>query len=480
MKRALASQLVPQKPYQGFGGAKVLWGCRGPELLLAGPSGTGKSRAALEKVNFLALKYPGLRALVVRKTRESLLQSGLVTLERDVLVPEHARYYSARAEWRYRNGSTLVAGGLDKVSKIMSAEYDVIYVQEATELLEDEWEHLTTRLRRSTMPYQQIIACANPAGPNHWLKRRAEGGRLSLITSCHEDNPLLYDTKAEQFTPFGSAYLAKLDALTGVRYQRLRKGLWVAAEGMVYDQFDWNLHVVDRFSPPKSWTRYWAVDFGYTHPFVWQAYAKDEEGRLYRFAELYHTGLLVEEAAAKIKEWKRRTGEDFPEALLCDHDAEGRATLEKHLGVPTIAARKSVSPGIQAVMKRLQVAEDGRPRLFFLRGSAIARDQRREEAKEPTSTEEEFELYLWQDGLKDSVPVKRHDDGLDALRYVCMHLDNPGMWTSADFDHYLELHQKNSTFKPELLDPEAKRLTYEEEVLRMNARAIRAGIKGRW
>ena len=50
-----------------------------------------------------------------------------------------------------------MAGGLDKVSKIMSAEYDVIYVQEATELLEDEWEHLTTRLRRAAMPYQQII-----------------------------------------------------------------------------------------------------------------------------------------------------------------------------------------------------------------------------------------------------------------------------------------------------------------------------------
>ncbi len=224
-------------------------------------------------------------------------------------------------------------------------------------------------------------------------------------------------------TPSGKAYLAKLDALTGVRYQRLRQGLWVAAEGMVFSDFDWNLHVIDGFRPPAHWTRYWTIDFGFTQPFCFQAWAKDEEGRLYRFGELYRTGMLVEEAALRIKEWMRKSGEDFPEAILCDHDAEGRATLEKHLGVATMAANKSVSPGLQAVMKRLRLAEDGKPRLFFLKDSALARDPKLVEAKEPTATEEEFELYLWQEGIKDSVPVKRHDHGMDALRYLCLYLD---------------------------------------------------------
>jgi PBSX family phage terminase large subunit len=412
-----------EKLYAPGGGAKTLFYCKDPEVLLAGPAGTGKSRAALEKLNLLALKYPGLRGLMVRKTRESLLQSALVTFETDVIVPGQARYYSGKGEWRYANGSVIVTGGLDKVSKIMSAEYDVIYVQEATEISEDEWEHLTTRLRRTTTPYQQIIGCCNPAGPNHWLKKRAEAGRLTLISSAHEDNPLLYDGASAAYTETGKAYLAKLDALTGVRYQRLRQGLWVAAEGMVFADFDWNIHVVDRFHPPAHWPRYWSIDFGFTQPFCFQAWAKDEEGRLYRFAELYRTGMLVEEAAHRIKEWMRRSGEDFPQALLCDHDAEGRATLEKHLGVATIAANKSVSPGLQAVMKRLRVGEDGKPRLFFLKDSSLARDPKLLEAKEPTATEEEFELYLWQEGIKDSVPVKRHDHGMDAMRYLCLHLD---------------------------------------------------------
>ena len=159
------------------------------------------------------------------------------------------------------------------------------------------------------LPYNQIIACCNPAGPNHWLKKRAEAGRLKLIESRYEDNPLLCDADERCLHRRSArAYLAKLDALTGVRYQRLRKGLWVAAEGMVYDEFDWNVHVraragvgVWRHPAAGQLAPLWAIDFGYTHPFVWQAWAQEpEDGTLYRYAELYHTGLLVEEAAERI------------------------------------------------------------------------------------------------------------------------------------------------------------------------------------
>jgi len=467
------AQVLPEKIYQGVGGARTLWDSSAPEVLVAGPAGTGKSRAVLEKLNFLALRYPGARILVVRKTRESLLQSGLVTLQRDVLVEAHARYFRARSEFHYRNSSVIVLGGLDKVSKIMSAEYDVIYVQEATEVTEEEWEHLTTRLRGSVTPDKQIIGCANPAGPNHWLKKRAEAGRLVLVTSAFEDNPLLYDKKTSRYSSFGESYLAKLDALTGVRYQRLRLGLWVQAEGMVYEDFDWNHHVVDRFTIPKHWARYWAIDFGFTNPFVFQAWAKDEEGRIYRFAELYHTGLTVEQAATRIKAWMLKTGEDFPQAIICDHDAEGRATLKKHLGVPTIAARKSVSPGLQAVMKRLEAAEDGKPRIFLLRDSALCRDPKLIAAREPTSTEEEFEIYLWQEGVKDSEPVKKHDHGLDALRYIVMHLDSSSTWTAADYDRLEELRAAYRAPKLSQLGPGERLQRYEEEVAEMNANLLR-------
>ena len=48
--------VLPEKIYQGVGGAKDLWDSSAPEVLIAGPAGTGKSRAVLEKLNFLALR----------------------------------------------------------------------------------------------------------------------------------------------------------------------------------------------------------------------------------------------------------------------------------------------------------------------------------------------------------------------------------------------------------------------------------------
>jgi hypothetical protein len=434
-------------PYRPLGGALELFSSREAEVLLAGPSGTGKSRACLEKLHYLALQYGGLRALMLRKTRESLTHTGLATLEHGVLArtPGAATRYARADEYRYANGSRLVLGGMDKTSKIMSSEYDIIYVQEATELCEDEWEHLTTRLRGGALPYQQIIACCNPAGPGHWLKRRAEAGRLTLIQSRHEDNPLLYAAATGSYTSFGRSYMAKLDALTGMRHQRLRLGFWVAAEGTVYEEFDWNVHVRaarDAFAgaarPPRSWRRFWAIDFGYTQPFVWQAWAEDPQAKtLYRFAELYRTGLLVEEAAGMILAWMTRTGEDFPAALICDHDAEDRATLRKKLGVPTLAALKSVSPGIQAVKSRLinQVRGEGKG-LVLLSGCGLASDVKLLDAKLPSATEEEVECYVWRDGVKDSEPCKANDHGLDAMRYLVMHVDGRYQWTREDIEAY--------------------------------------------
>src|SRR5690606_20066097 len=75
--------------------------------------------------------------------------------------------------------------------------------------------------------------------------------------------------------------------------------------------------------------------------------------------------------------------EPRPTAVVCDHDAEGRAVLERELGVETTPAHKSVLDGIQAVQARLRVAEDGKPRLFFVRGALVERDPELEGARRP-------------------------------------------------------------------------------------------------
>lgn len=425
--------LPGQRAYRPRGRLRAAFHDRSEEIVVSGPAGTGKSRCLLEKLHLLAEHYPGMRGLIVRKTRESLTESALVTFEEKVL-PRYSplaqnQIRRVRQSYDYPNGSTIIVGGLDKPTRIMSTEYDVVYVQEAIELTEAEWEALSSRLRNGALPYQQIVGDTNPDAPSHWIKRRAARGQLRLIESRHEDNPTV--------TP---DYLARLDALTGVRHQRLRLGLWVAAEGMIYEGWDPAVHLLEPFPVPDEWPRYRSVDFGYTNPFVCQWWAEDPDGRLYRYRELYGTRQLVESWGHAIHLLSR--GERI-RATVCDHDAEGRATLERHMAhargecgdasawASTSAATKDVDRGIQAVQERLRVLADGRPRLFLFRGVSLYRDADLLEAGKPTCTEEEVERYVWDrvtgGRLGDRTlegPRKADDHGVDAMRYLVMHRDD--------------------------------------------------------
>ena len=421
---------VIEHTYTPRGACVDLFSRRDPELLLAGPAGTGKSRACLEKLHLMAMVNPGMRGLMVRKAQVSLASSGLVTWRRDV-IPEAVEaglvsFYGGSAvvsaQYRYSNGSVVVVGGLDKASKIMSTEYDIIYVQEATEITAEDWESLTTRLRNGVVSFQQLLADCNPDAATHWLHQRCLAGRTGLLEAQHSDNPRLFDLDGSQ-TPYGADYMGKLDALTGVRYLRLRKGLWSTAEGVIFEDWDTHRHVVPAFKIPDSWSRIISIDFGYTNPAVVQWWALDEDDRMFCYREVYVTETLVEDLAAKINQ--HSAGEPRAKQMVCDHDAEGRAQLRKHTGMGTTAATKKVSEGIQAVQGRLRAAADGRSRLFFVEGYQTGRDSALVDASKPTCTTEEIPAYVWdttRTGLKET-PVKQDDHGCDAMRYAVMAVD---------------------------------------------------------
>ena len=109
---------------------------RQEEIIISGPAGTGKTRAGLYKLHKAAIKYPGMRSALVRKTRESLTQSALVTYESKTLDRAWYQRIAAgcqrrvRQSYTYPNGSEIVVGGIDKPGKIMSTEFDMIYVNQ--------------------------------------------------------------------------------------------------------------------------------------------------------------------------------------------------------------------------------------------------------------------------------------------------------------------------------------------------------------
>lgn len=242
-------------------------------------------------------------------------------------------------------------------------------------------------------------------------------------------------------TEEGAAYIERLDNLTGVRKLRLRDGIWAAAEGVIYEEFNPAIHIVDRFTVPEDWRRAWSFDFGYVNPFVWQDWAISPDDQFVLVREIYRTNRLVEDHARDIRRicgWGEIgrdgrplkhdgppvTGWDAkePYILICDHDAEDRATLERHIGFPTRPANKNVNDGIQATAARYRLDGKGRARMVFMRDAVVHRDILLEDQKKPMSTVEELPGYVWSDKGKDE-PMKEGDHGCDAKRYFVMERD---------------------------------------------------------
>lgn len=452
MSFAVAEVRIPAPELRGANYA--LGACHDLEVCLDGPAGTGKTYAALYKVHLLLLQHPGAKALVARKTNTALAGSALATYRDHILDPnEGVVYFGGNkvrpAAFEYPNGSVMVVQGMDKREKIRSWEFDVAYINEATECDEEDIEFVRMRLRNGKIGYHQLIMDCNPDAPDHWLNLRMESGKTTRLPSRHEDNPRYFDAKTKQWTEAGQEYIfVTLAGLTGVLLDRYFAGIWAAAVGAIYrDCFDRKRNVVKAFPIPREWPRYLCIDFGYSNPFVCKWYALDSDGRLYCYREIYKTQKLVEDLAKEVlvlsgwfhllptnhEHYKSKPAEwadPLPREVIADHDAEDRATFEKHSRFTVSRATKNVKGGIQVVQSRLRPAGDGKPRLLYFEDMLKERDELLAKKKKPVSTLGEFGFYVWKksaDGSQQEEPLKENDHGMDTDRYMVAHFDlQPG------------------------------------------------------
>ena len=399
------------------------WRCKRRVMLLTGSAGGGKSYLAGHKLHAYCLKYPGAMALMLRKTRDSMTNSTVLFMERNIIASASTVvHWPSKHRFEYTNGSILAYGGMaddkqrEQIRSIgQDGSVDVVWMEEATGFTESDYNEVTARLRGKAAGWRQIVLTTNPDTPTHWIyKRLIQGGEASVFYSGAIDNT---------YNP--SDYIDTLRSLTGVLGKRLRDGEWIQAEGAVYDEFSDPVHVVDAFDFGRVQRYVAGVDWGFTNPGVISVWAVDGDGRMTLIDETYQTRKLIDWWTAEARRLRDKYG---IEAFHCDPAEPAYITQFQQADVPALAAINDIVPGINAVKQRLAVAPDGRPRIQFLRTSRPVLDAALEDAKQPTCILDEIVSYQWPkaaDGKPvKEIPVDANNHGMDTMRYAVMGIAN--------------------------------------------------------
>lgn len=278
--------------------------------MFSGPVRTGKTRAILEKCNWLALKYKKSRFLWLRQTKESMAQTVLQTYEEHVMVPslmvnpECSRNY--RQSYIYENGSEIVVGGLSDPEAYMSGEYDMICVFQAEECLENSVRILMTRLSNGVLPFQQMILDVNPRSSNHWIKRMCDNEGVPMLMGTLKDNPKYWNHEKNTWTMVGGNFVKTLERLRGHEYDRKVLGKWANPEGARFKDAS---RAVQGFSfkekfpygIPEHWPKWISIDYGKADPYCALWHTSDEQGRIWTYREDYSAGFEADEQAERVK-----------------------------------------------------------------------------------------------------------------------------------------------------------------------------------
>lgn len=183
--------------------------CQSRFLVMCGGGGSGKSIFAGRKILERCTTEPGHRVLVVRKTAKSLQESCFRQLK------TQANEYYGRSlsgisqnpmRIRFKNRSEIIFSGLDDVEKLKSIHgITMIWIEEASEISEFDFNQLNIRLRDKCPYYHQIIVTFNPISITHWLKKRffdRADPRATTHRSSYKDNRFLSEENIKTLEDF--------------------------------------------------------------------------------------------------------------------------------------------------------------------------------------------------------------------------------------------------------------------------------------
>lgn len=239
----------------------------------------------------------------------------------------------------------------------------------------------------------------NPEGPFHWFK-------VEWIDKLKEKNLIyLHFTMDDNLSLSDKIKARYANQYAGVFYDRYICGLWVVAEGIIYDMFDKEKHVLK--TKPKinqEEYKYISCDYGTQNAMVFLLWEKGVNETWYATKEYYYSGR---------EERKQKTDSQYAddliefigslniEYIIVDPSAASFITELKSRGLSVKRARNDVSNGIRSVGTMLNLG-----RIGFLDTCKMAL--------------KEFSIYVWDSKATSrgiDAPIKENDHCMDAIRY---------------------------------------------------------------
>lgn len=273
----------------------------------------------------------------------------------------------------------------------------------------------------------------NPDGPYHWFKKnwidKATGylGKEKTVelrekaTQEGEDAGLkeilyLHFTMDDNLSLSEAIKQRYRNMYTGVFFKRYILGLWAMAEGIIYDMFSEEKHIVSKLPGLYPTGRYVSIDYGTQNATVFLLWAKGIDNKWYCIKEYYYSGREKEKQktdAEYARDLKKFVAGEKIKAVIVDPSAASFiAELRKH-GFPVLKAKNEVEDGIRLVSTLLN-----QERILFVPSCE--------------NTVMEFGSYVWDKKAAErgeDKPIKQQDHCLDAVRYFCFTVLNKQMAT---------------------------------------------------
>jgi phage terminase large subunit len=380
---------------------------------LGGARGPGKSHACLAQAGLDdCQRVDGLKWLFLRKLAKSAYESFEDLINRVFVYTPH-RYAQSTGQLEFSNGSRIRLGGFNHENDVdgyIGIEYDGIIVEEATMLSEMKLLMLEGSLRTSRRDWRpRMYLSTNPGGIGHAYFKRifvqpyraGETNGTRFIPSTYRDNPFL-----------NKEYRDYLEALPGALGKAWRDGDWDSFEGQALPSWQDDVHVVDPFEIPESWTRIAGYDWGYAAPmaFLWAAQDPDTR-RIVIYRELYEAKLTDRQQVNKVISMTppyEKISMYYADPSIWETKSldvvTSTATIWQQAGITLTKASNNRLSGKRKVDRLLGLLPDGKPGLMVFRNCVNVRRT--------------FPELVSDDVEPEDVDTDGEDHLYDALRYL--------------------------------------------------------------